>query len=802
MTRRFAQDFLHARRSLWRDRGMVAAAVVCLALGIGTQTVALDLVDGLLLRGPAGVREPAEVRRLFLSTRKEGTESSLYFSYPVFAAVRESGAFAQVATYFNTALTYQRGDAAYKNTASFVSGEFFPLLGVAPVVGRSFTVEEAAVETPAAVLLLHHGLAERLFGSAAAALGQSLRFGEQPYEVVGVLPPGFEGIDLERSEMYFPLGAAQNISFSPGWHENPNVWTLQTLARLDTEVASAAAERALAAAAPFHDDAFEVTLAPIQASRVPGSSTGKLLVGLSVVAAVVLLIACLNVASLFLVRHLRRRQELGVRVALGAGRSDLVRLLAAESLWVAGLAGLLALGVAAVESELLRGLFLPDASAVASTPLPRILAITAALVLVVAVLCALLPALRLKRREVAPLLRTTGRSLDPGHGRLEGALLVVQVTLATVCVVAVGWFLASLAEIESLDLGLEPDEVWVASLDTSGVPPGAATEELYRQALARLDELPGVEDGALAIGIPFASSYGVGVSLPTGEPPKLPTGGPYMNGVSESFFTTLGTDVLRGRGFAVDDLKPGAAPVVVVNQTMADLFWPGGDALGECLGIGEQPCVRVVGVVEDARRSQLQEEPTFQLYVPLTQAPDWMSSRALFARSQEDPKHMAAAIQRALEPLVPGRWVEVARLDGRLERHLRPFELGTSLLGLTAGLALVLIVLGIYAATARAVTERRHELGVRLALGAERHELVGLQLRRVIGWLLPGLLLGGVAAILLGRLAEPLLFEVSPRDPRVLGGAAAVLALVSLVATWLPARRASKVSPTAAFRVE
>lgn len=785
-------------RSLWRDRGLVGAAVLCLALGVATQAVVVELAHELLLRGPAGVEDSDDLRRLSLTTRSDGDEGHSSLSYPVFRRLQDLNLFADSTAFLVTETPYRLGDQPHKSRAVVVGEEYFRLLGVSPARGRLFTAGETRPSDLPTVAVLSHGQADRLFGSAEAALGEKLQVAGRPFEIIGVLPPEFVGTELHRADLFLPLGALQVLGFSPGWERNPDAWTLQVLARLRDEVpAAVAAERGLATAAAYRHDAVALNLSPLQPGRQPGSVLGRLLLGLSLVTAAVLLIAVLNVASLFVARHLRRSRELAIRTTLGATRGDLLRLLSVEAIWVGVPTAGLAVGLAALELHLLRSVLLPSEAAMAGFPVLRLLAVVVGLLAIVVPACALLPALRLHRADPAPILRGGGSSAGRGRRRLESLLLAGQVSLAVLAVVSLGWFLSSLQQIRSLDLGLEPERVLVTTMDTGSIPSTQRTL-LFEQARERALGIAGVEEASLGKAIPFGSSYGVRVALPDRQPPTLATGGPYFNAVSSGFFRTLGLEIVRGRSIEPRDLRSGSAPVVVVNETMAQTYWPGERALGACLGIDGERCARVVGVVENAHRSKLREEPSLQLYVPWSQGPEWISGRALFVRVPDDGAEVAAAIRRALQPLATG-WVDVEPLAARLKGQMRPFELATTLASVAALLALALIFLGLYAGVSRRVTERRRELGVRLALGAGRGRVLWSVFRSLLAYLVPGILVGIWAAVGLGRWAEPLLFETAPADPVLLLTATLLLVTVAGMATWFPARRASRTSPTVAL---
>lgn len=793
----FLKNWKQTSRSLARERGLFLAAVLCLGLGIGTQTVALELLDALLLRPPVGIEDAAGLHRLYLTSTSEGVERTVAaYPYPVIAALRRADVFDDLAGSFSAEIVLDSEDVQGKQPAVFVDEAYFRVLTVTPRYGRVFDEPEADPAGSAFVVVLSHGAAARLFGEAAGALGASLSLGGERFEVIGVLPEGFHGIGLDRTDFFLPMSAAGILGFSPNWHTKTNSWFLRGLVR-DEQAANVSAPTADRILREVLGEEMSIRFGAIQAVRAPDSPVqAGLFWGLVAAAGLVLLIACMVVASLFMVRHLHRRSELGIRMALGAGSGDIFRIVLREAFLIALLSGLVAVFVAVAEGRLFRGLVLPDTAALAEPALGRVLIITLVLVAAVTLICGLLPALRLRGRDVTRLLKSE-RQVG-GLGRIEEVLLALQVGFATMALIAVGWFVLSVVEIRSLDLGLDPERVALVTFESAKESPETVAE-LARRAEARLREVPSVEAVGRAVGIPLSSSLGVSVGLPDRDVPELETGGPYLNAVSPDFFEALGTRIVRGRGFREDDEHAGAEPVVVINETVADYFFPGFEPLGQCLELGDQACVRIVGVAQDARRMGLREGATFQLYVPTTQAPGWFGpARNLFVRWPPETGN-EQLLKDAVVSVAGESVVEVRRLSAFLEGDLRPFRIGTSLLSLFASLALFLILLGMYAALARFVGSRTREIGVRLALGAKRRAVVSLVTLRTLRFVLPGLILGGLLGLWAGAFVEPLLFEISSRDPRVFLSAALLLLIIAMLASLGPVARACRISPSEAL---
>jgi len=530
----------------------------------------------------------------------------------------------------------------------------------------------------------------------------------------------------------------------------------------------------------------------------------KVTAWLSGISWIVLLVSCANVSSLLLLRGLDRRRELAMRVALGAPRGRLARLLLYEGLVLAGLGAVAALVIFEVLSSLLQHLVLPDSAAKIGSLDLRTASIVTALAAAAGLLSGAVPALWASRDLMASMGGGLRESL-PGRSRWTVVLTAGQIALTFVMLIGAGEFARSLFNVLHLDLGLETDRVLVATVDlTTAGYSRARVDEIFQRAQERVRHLPGVRSASLAATIPFASTMRDSLSVPGVEQlPKLSTGGPSINAVSEDFFATTGTPVLRGRPFTARD-RAGSAPVTIVNQTMARLLWPGGDALGQCLKVGgkEAPCSAVVGVVKDARRSELQEAPTMQLYIPLGQARK-LTSRALFVRAAGDPARLEVPVRREFQNVVSDLpFIELHTLADLLEPQIHPWRMGAAVLTLFGLLALLLAIAGLYGVVAHSLVRRTYELGVRLALGAQWRDLRWLAIRQGLGIGLAGVAAGLLLTLSTTRLVQPLLFHVSASDPLLLAAAAAIVLLVALLASYAPSRRVRRLDPTVSLRVE
>jgi predicted permease len=519
----------------------------------------------------------------------------------------------------------------------------------------------------------------------------------------------------------------------------------------------------------------------------------------------VLLIACANLANLLLARSLRRRREIAVRVALGASRRRLAAQIATESILLATIGGLAALAVAQWGGAIVARELFPDAVWADSPVDGRIVAYTVVVTLFAALIAALVPAIQMSRPDVTSALKAGGRG-GSERARTRNALLVLQAAFSVLLLVGAGLFVRSLRNVTSLDLGMDLERTLLATMDLKKLGlPLSEVNDLYTRMAERARAVPGVERAAVAVTAPSYHSYGTSLRIPGRD--SLPNlDGPYMNGVEPDYFAALGMRIVRGRAFTDDDVRAGNR-VVVINETLARIGWPGHDPIGQCLKIGGDtvPCTTVVGVAADSRRQNLIEDPNFHVHVPITQSTQWMDTRVLVVRTK-GPRTapLLSAIALAMQstaPRLPYAFVRPLS-QYRFDAELRPWRLGASMFGAFGVLALVLAAVGLYSVIAFSIARRTHELGVRMALGAQARDVVGMVLRQAVVLASIGAGAGVALALGGGRLIEPLLFHTSPRDPVVFGSVVAVILGISVVASLAPAIRATRVDPVTALRTE
>jgi predicted permease len=526
---------------------------------------------------------------------------------------------------------------------------------------------------------------------------------------------------------------------------------------------------------------------------------------------IVLLIACSNVANLLLARAIRRRGEIGIRMALGAGRRRLARLFVTESLIIAALGGLASLAVASIIATLVRSTLLTNIEWSSSPVNGRVLLIATLVTLVVGLVVGVAPAMHAARTSLQQAIqrgRAQGRRMGVGAWPT-----VLQATLTACLLIGAGLFIRSLQRAQGYPLGFDSERVLVASAsfaDLDGVTGAARVAARARQAdvlqraLGRLAADPGVENAAIAVGSPFGNSFGINLFVPGFDSlPSLPGGGPYVSAVTPGYFGAVGTKLRKGRLFNATEGR-GTEPVTIINETMARTLWPQQDALSKCMHIGADtaPCARIVGVVEDAKRYELREPPTMQYYIPFGQERGFGGS-VLMIR----PRGTPASFQEKAIRIVNETDASVDRATAwpireRIDPLLRPWKLGATIFMLGGVLALLVAVLGLYSVMSYSVAQRTHEMGVRIALGARARSIVGMVVRQGMVMAAVGIATGVVIALLAGSQIQDLLFETSPKDLSVIGSTAAVLLASAMLASLWPALKAGRVDPMRALKSE
>jgi predicted permease len=815
-------DLRYAARGLRRQPLFATFAIITLALGIGANAAMFGVVDRLLLRGPRYVVAPHRVVRLYWTAPKpDGGEvtSSRGFDRPVFPNLRaKTTMFSALAMYTTVSLARMGAEPSVTRVPrSSVTGGFFPLLGVQPELGRFFTQAETEAQPLPRFVVISHALWQREFGGDTAIIGRRIPLGTTPYEVIGVAPPGFTGADLQRVDLWTPMSTPTGPSAGHWTRGHGSGWLI--IGRLKDGIT---AEQATADATNAHQRSYDGEDPIYAKGRI---SVGSLTLGeagaesddvrvsrwLIALSAVVVLVACANIMNLLLARAVARRREIAVRVSLGAGTRRLARLLFTETMLLSFAGGAAGLAIAAALSVLVRRVALPDVDWTGGVIDSRVLLYALGVCVFVCILLGVGPVLRAQRLNIVAGLRA---GAGDGGGRrsfARGALMLAQSALAMVLLIGAGLFVRSFQRVTGADLGIETNRVIridpvFPSTGSDWMVESRQRDQFAELAIARLRQLPNVEQAALSVSLPFSTSGTVSFALPGRD--SLPSFGnfkdPDVSKVSPEYFATVGTRLLRGRLFTRDD-GAGGRRVGIVSQTMARALWPGQDPLGQCMLIGdaksEADCAYVVGVVQDVRRRSVREEPFMHYYVPLTQGNIGISGYTMIVRPKGDAKAAIPALRQVMRQLAPqATYIDLEVLQDKVDPQLRTWRIGAIMFSIFAGLALVVAAVGLFSVVAYLVEQRRHELGIRIALGAGAGDVIGLVMRGVTWITAGGVVLGGIAGVIGGKLAEPLLYETTAAEPRLLGGLAAGLIAVSLLASGIPALRARKVEAMTVLR--
>jgi predicted permease len=835
MTTLLWHDVRYAVRGLRRKPGFTAAVVLTLGLGIGANATMFSVVDRLLFRPPAYITAPDRVHRvnLAVTTDRSGEFINGNMSYKRYLELTEwTTSFDVTAAIASGKPAIGEGENAREMDLSAISASFWRLFDVRPALGRFFTPAEDRVPDGTMVAVLGYGFWQTRFGGRGDVLGKSLKIGAETYTIIGVAPKSFAGISLGSPAVFVPITAWASASFGqradregpfggkrPSYYAAHNIQWMEMLARRKPGVTLAAATADLSNAyrrsyiaqktvspsiRPTELAKPRALASPLMRERGPhqgnDSRVATWLVG---VAAVVLLIACANVGNLLLARAFARRREIAVRLALGVGRTRLVRQLITESLLLATLGALAGLVLAQWGGGALRALLLANVEWTNTFGDTRVLAITTVAALAAGLLTGLAPAMHAGRGDIAAALKAGAREGTYQRSRTRVALLVMQGALSVVLLVGAGLFVRSLRNVRSLDLGYDGSRVAYVEPHMRGVKlDSIQSGELRRRLIDAATALPYVEAGSRTVTVPFWSSITMDLHV-AGIDSVDRLGDFYFHAVSPDYFRTMGTRIRRGRAFTRADTR-NAPLVMVVSESMAKKLWPGQDAIGQCVKLGEDtvPCTHIVGIAQDIKRESLSEDPGLQYYIPIDQREAGVGG-GLFIRARGSATSYSEQIRRELQKAMPGAsYVTVTPLDDILGGQRRSWTLGATMFTVFGALALLVAAVGLYSVIAYNVAQRTHELGVRIALGASSPDVVRLVVGEGLRVSIAGIGIGTLVALAAARYVGPLLFGVSPRDPVVLAGVAAILVTVAVLASVLPAWRASHVDPSVALRAD
>lgn len=810
------RDVRYSARLLGRSPGFAAMAFLTLAIGIGATTAVFSLVNRSLLR-PLPVERSDEL----VSLNNTGARGMLpMISYPNYVDLRHrADVFAGLVAYRFAPLSVSSNGLNERLWGYEVSGNYFDVLGVRAAAGRLLAPADDAHRGGHPVVVVSYRYWQQRLGADTGAIGRSVLVNGRAYTLVGVAPRGFFGTEvIAAPDLWFPLAMQPVLENGQPPLDDRRTDTVFVIGRRAPGVArpqvTAALDRIAADLAREFPDANEGTRIVLSPPGLMGSAMRGPVIGfmglLLVVAGLVLLLVCVNLANLLLARGIDRRREVAVRLSIGAGRGALVRQLLVESLMLSTTAGAAGLALAWWLMRAAAAIQIPvDIPVVLDLPLDaRVLAFNIALSVLTAAMFGLVPAFQATRTDLMGVLKDSAASTERHGIAWRNALIVAQVALSLVLLTAAGLMWRALGHTDRMVLGFEPDAAVEVSFDLrlQGYSP-AQGREMQQRVLAAVRQSPGITHAALADVAPIDLHYSRGRVAAEGATVQRDTRAPavYSSRVTPGYFAAMRTRLLEGRDFTeLDDQR--STPVAIVNRALARRLWPGGTAIGRRLRIGRSasgpsggPLLEVIGVVEDGKYGSFNDEGQGAVFRPLLQA--YSGATTVVARTEGDMSSALALLRSAVRDLDPNMPIGSARTFAeRMSVPLLPARVTALALGSFGALALVLAAIGLYGVMSYSVSTRTHEIGVRMALGAQRGDVLRMVLgegSRLVG---AGLAGGICLAAFVTRLMRALLFGISPADPATYAVVVAALSAVALMACWLPARRALRTDPLDALR--
>ena len=820
------QDLRYAVRGIRRSPGFAATVIITLGLGIGANAAMFGVIDRLMFRPFPYLTNPREVHRVYVQntdrgktfTAGNGLEYTRYLDFR-----KWTSSFSQMAAFTARTLAVGVGEGTKERSVGVISSSLFDFFTIRPVAGRFFTAAEDSTPRGASVVVLTYGFWQSQFGGRPDVIGQTLRVRNLLCVIIGVTPPGFIGVaDEQPPELFIPIttyaGAEAGKDDVSTYYTRYNWGWMSVMARRKPGVSVAMATADLTQASVKSWNVMrqqETGYPPVESARPRGiagslkSAAGpdpglesKTLLWVTGVAAIVLLIACANVANLMLARVLRRRRETAVRLALGVSRGRLVRQSLTESLLLAALGCAAGLLIAQWGSAALGHLFIKDGSLEVLTDW-RTLGVAAGFALVAGTLVGIWPALAASRDDLAGSLKAGSREGTYVRSRTRTGLLVLQGALSVVLLVGAGLFVRSLTRVRALRLGFDPEQVVMIGPNLRGQKLTDPEQiALGERLLTATQNLPGVEHAARIHSIPFWSTSSTDLHVPGIDSVRRLGRFTYQT-ASADYFLTMGTRIIRGRAFGPAD-RDGTPKVAVVSEAMAAILWPGRDALGQCMKVGadSMPCTAVIGIAENAFQNSLTDDKRFHYYLPIDQY-ERANAIGLLAKVRGNPATVGESLRRALQRVMPGDgYITVDPMAEVVDNKRRSWQVGATMFVAFGALALLVAAVGLYGVITYNVAQRMHELGVRTALGARSGDLVRLVVGQGIRFVAAGVAIGILVALGAAQWIQPLLFEQSARDPVTYGAVAALLGVVAVLASAAPARRATRADPNTALRAD
>ena len=815
-----AQDIRFGLRMLAKSPGVTIVIVVTLALGIGANTAIFGIVNGFLLR-PLPVRDPEQIAVLAIQ-QKDSPVGSSGFAYPEFVDFRE-----QAKTFSDVfAIVLSNVQLAFKGEseqcfANYVSRGFFTALGVTPATGRLFLPNEGETPGEPLIAVLGYSYWQKRFHGDAGVVGQQIEINGKAATIVGVVPRRFQGMySIAEMDLYLPLSAITTEEDPNLFWNNRDQRRMLAFGRLKPGISLRQAQDSLdviaarlAAQYPATDKWFTVRAVPEKLSR-PIPYANNAFVAFSglfmVLAAFVLLLACMNVENILLACGASRQHEMATRAALGAGRARLICQMLTESVLLSTLGGAAGLVLGMWVDHLTSSLRLPNIPLHVDTTFDwRLFGFAVGCALATGVIVGLFPALQASAANLNSVLHEGGQrsSFGLGHAGARNFLVIAQVAGSFALLIAAGLFVRSLQSVQSFHLGFNPDHVLNVIMDPHEAGyDEARTSAFYREIESRVRALPGVESASLASYVPMggfpskASIFVQGRTIPPGQHAPLVL----LNRVDPPYFDTMHVALFRGRAF-LDSDNETAPPVAIVNQTMAADFWPHEDPIGKYFRMNNDstPPIEVVGVTGDGKYQTVNEDAQPFFYLPLAQS--FASKRALQIRTLVPPESLAGPVREQISELAPNLSImDIETMSQSLNGALGflVFRLAAIFAAVLGMIGLILGVVGVYGVVSFTASQRTREIGIRLALGATSRDILRLVWKQGIRLVIVGVAVGAIAAWSLTRAMTHMLAGISPGDPVTYIAVTILMAAVGLLACWIPARRAMRVDPMVALRYE